>query len=112
MTVTNKYPETMDKKTLYLLTKDPSVQSIKNLSDGTTFTVSAYLTYTDTNSRGEEVNILSLMTDQGPLACQSNTFKEQFLDIFEIFGLPVTISKISGMTKAGREYITCTYAGE
>ena len=112
MTITMMSREDLDKKTIYMLTKDPSVKLIKNLPDGTAFTVSAYLEYVDTNSRGENVHILSIMTDQGPLACQSKTFREQFLDIAEIFGLPVTISKISGMTKAEREYITCTYAGE
>lgn len=112
MTITMMSHDNLDKKTIYMLTKDPSVKSIKNLPDGTAFTVSAYLEYDDINSRGENVHILSIMTDQGPLACQSKTFKEQFLDIVEIFGLPVTISKISGMTKAEREYITCTYAGE
>ena len=112
MNITAKNPESMDKKTLYMLTKSPEVESLKNIPDNAQFTVSAFVAYEDTNSRGEKVEILSLMTDNGALACQSETFKEQFYDIEDIFGLPVTIKKLSGTTKAGREYITCDYAGE
>lgn len=105
-------PENISKKNIYLMTKDPSCESVKNLPDNEVFIVSEILQYTDANSKGEEVDIMAVMTDLGPMACQSKTFREQLKDIIEIFDLPVKIKKISGTTKAGREYITCTYAGE
>lgn len=112
MNIYYKNPENISKKNVYLMTKDPSCKSVKNISDNEEFIVSEILQYTDTNSKGEGVDIMAMMTDLGPMACQSQTFREQMRDIIEIFGLPVKIKKISGTTKAGREYITCTYAGE
>lgn len=112
MNITLKIPENMSKKTLYMLTKSPEVTSLKNVPDDTEFVVREYIVYEDTNSKGESVEILSLLTDGGAYASQSQTFKDQFDEIVDIFGLPVTIKKLSGTTKAGREYITCDYAGE
>ena len=112
MNIVEKRPEEMSKKTAYMLTAAPDSKSIKDLEDGTVFTVDAYIKYEDVNGRGENVSILALNTEQGVMACQSQTFKEQFDTIVSIFDLPATIKKLSGKTNAGREFITCTYAGE
>lgn len=98
-----------DKVETYLMTSAPSIVSMKNVPDGDKLTVTGYIMFNDVKPTGESSEILSLITDdKNVYSCQSVTFKRSLQDIAELFdGEPFTIVKISGVTKAGREYINC-----
>lgn len=98
-----------DKVETYLMTSAPSIVSMKTLEDGEKMTVTGYLMFTDVKPDGKSAEIMSIMTDDKKVySCQSATFKRSLQDIAELFdGKPFTIVKISGVTKAGREYINC-----
>lgn len=100
---------------LYKMTRGKTTVSVNKLDDDqldNDFSVSAWLIYTDVNSRGEDVEILSVLTESGlVLAAQSKTFKESFFDIVDIVGdRPFSIRVLSGTSKSGRRYMDCDLA--
>lgn len=110
-----KSSKNLDMMEMYQMTKSPEIVTVRKLADGEMITVVAWLFYTDDNSKGESIDLLSMKTDDGQVyVCQSDTFKSSFEDILllkEQMGLPsdspTTIKKISGTAKSGREYINC-----
>lgn len=96
----------------YLLTKSPSVVPVKSVEDNTVIAVKCWLLYTDIDSKGDEVELLSIMgEDNTVVACQSATFKRSFADLVDIFGTSgFSIKKISGTTKSDRGYVNCDLA--
>lgn len=104
--------ETVDKRTTYLMTKNPDMTSIKDVEDGTQLDITHVCRFTDTNKDGEVVEIETYMDTSGNVyATQSTTFKEYFSDICDIFlGEDVSIIKKSSKTNAGRDYVYCTLA--
>lgn len=100
---------------LYKMTRGKTTVSVNKLDDDqldNDFSVSAWLIYTDVNSKGENVEILSVLTESGlVLAAQSKTFKESFFDIVDIVGdRPFSIRVLSGTSKSGRRYMDCDLA--
>lgn len=94
----------------YLMTISPSIESMKNLPDGEKIPVKKYMIFEDVKEKtGETVEILSILTpDNKVYSAQSVTVKRSFNDIVKIMGdKPFTIIKISGKTKAGRDFINC-----
>lgn len=94
----------------YLMTLDPGITSIKDLADGEVITVAGYLEFEDEKENtGEVVKVMSIITPENTCyACQSQTFKRSVKDIATIMhGKEFSIEKISGKTKAGRDYINC-----
>lgn len=113
MTIINQFPEEISKKDLYKMTKGDTV-SVRD-GVGVTFKTAAYILYQDTNTRGDEVEVLAIMTDDRTVySTVSETFKQRFFDIVETFGkedLPDTDIVITeGTSKAGRVYASCTIA--
>ena len=104
--------EEVDKRTTYLMTKNPDMTSIKDVEDGVQLDITHLCRFTDTNKDGNEVEIETYMDVNGNVyATQSATFKEYFNDILNIFlGEDVSIIKKSGNTNAGRDYVYCTLA--
>ena len=49
--------ETVDKRTTYLMTKNPDMTSIKDVEDGTQLDITHVCRFTDTNKEGNEVEI-------------------------------------------------------
>lgn len=99
----------------YFLTMAPSVQKMKD-AISQEIEVAAFCVYEDTNSKGEEQTILSIATPENEVfATNSPTFIEDFLKMYDMFtdcGETITkVEVISGESKAGREFITCVYAG-
>lgn len=92
----------------YLLTLDQSITVLKNVEDGTSIPVESWLIFKDEKD-GKETEILSIMdTDGNVYSCQSATFKQNLLNIWECMkGKPFAVIKQSGTTKAGRPFITC-----
>lgn len=94
----------------YLMTIAPSIQSIKDVEDGTYITVDGVMEFTDIKENTQEaVDIMSIITpDKHVYSCQSATFKRSIRDISKIMkGKEFTVIKTSGITKAGRDFINC-----
>lgn len=94
----------------YLMTIAPSIQSAKDIEDGTHITVNGILEFTDIKENtGEAVEIMSVITpDKKVYSCQSSTFKRSIKDISNIMnGKEFTVIKTSGITKSGRDFINC-----
>lgn len=109
MTIT-KISKELNKKEQYKMTKDAGIKKMKDYV-GSSIDVYAYCIYTDFNSKdNKEVEVLSVMdTDGSVYATNSATFKKDFLDIAELMGgEDFSIGVISGTSKKGREFITCT----
>ena len=100
---------------MYRMTHGKNTVSVNKLDDDqleNDYPVSAWVVYTDVNSKGEDVEILSILTESGLiLAAQSKTFKESFFDIVDIVGdRAFSIRVLSGTSKAGRRYMDCDLA--
>ena len=111
MNITNTSRElTPEEK--YRLTMSPEILSLHKVEDNDTLTVSAFLEFDDVNSKNEETHVLSILGTNDEVWCmQSATAKRSFFDMVSIFGNDnFTIKKISGETKAGREYVNLTLA--
>ena len=99
----------LTKRESYKLTLDPSIKKMKDFI-GVLIDVAAYCLYTYVNKEGKEVEVLSIMDkDGGVCATNSDTFKRDFMNIAKLMdGEDYAIEIISGQSKAGREFITCT----
>ena len=111
MNITNTSRE-LSPEEKYRLTLSPEVLSLHKIEDNDTLTVSAFLEFDDVDNKGEETHILSILGIDGKVwIMQSATAKRSFFDMVSIFGNEgFTIKKISGETKAGREYVNLTLA--
>lgn len=108
MTITMTSRE-LTKKESYKMTLAPTIKKMRDIV-GAQIDVSAFILYEDVNSDGKEQEILSVMDADGTVyATNSPTFKKDFAKIYEIMdGEDFSIEVISGTSKAGREFITCT----
>lgn len=78
---------------------------------GTEFTVEKYLIYQDINGRGEEVEILAILTTSGEIySALSPTFKNEFNYIEECGLLGETLKVYTGKSKSDRVFISVTLA--
>ena len=116
MTINKLYPENMNIKERYALTKSPKIQRMSDVV-GSVIAVKAYALYTDEDKDGNPRDILSLMDQDGDVyATNSVSFIREFADIVSMCeqcdGLDLTealssIEIMSGTSKAGRTYLTC-----
>lgn len=113
MKIITSYPETLDLKTAYALTRNPENQNMKNL-EGTSFGVKAYALYEDMNSKGENQEVLALLTDEDETySTISPTFKKDFADLVDLTAqyacnvTDINVAVIGGESKNGRHYIGC-----
>lgn len=100
----------MTKKDIFMLTKNQKIRTVKSLQDGAKINVSHWIKFQDVKEdSGEIVEILSIMGDTGECyATNSKSFKDMFADIVEIMdGESFSIEKIGGVSKAGRQFVTC-----
>ena len=114
MKILNTYPETLSNREIYALTTSPKTRKMKD-AKGTVLEVAAWAIYTDADKDGNERTVLSILTPEGEsYATNSNTFIADFGKMVDVFG-PGDLSAVevcSGVSKNGREYITCAYAGK
>lgn len=101
-----------DKKTFYRMTKGETL-NVKNMTDedlDREYPVNGYLLYKDTNNRGEDVEILAILSDGGTVVTTvSATFKKSFFEMVELFeDDPFSIRVISGVSRNGRSFFDCT----
>lgn len=112
MTIKKSYPETLSNKQLYNLTMSPKTQKMTT-AKGSTLEIAAWCYYEDTDKEGELRTILCVQTPEGELfATNSATFQDNFFRMVDLFGVVSAIDVISGISKGGREFIDCAYAGE
>lgn len=104
----------LSKKETYKMTLAPAIQKL-SLAKGSIIDVDAYCSYSDEKidtKTGEvvTVEILSIMDKDGTVyATNSASFQKDFRNICDIMdGEEFEIEVISGVSKAGREFITCT----
>ena len=112
MEVIKNYPENMDARSQYKMMKSPEVKKMSDAEDSI-LEVDAWILYSDIDQKtGEERRVLVIKTVDGEMfGTISDTFKREFGDIVNFFGNDVgAINVISGQSKAGRRYITCTVA--
>lgn len=110
MEIIRKSDEEMTKKDIFMMTKNQKIRIVKSLENGAKINVTHWIEFSDVNSStGEVVEILSMMDETGEcFATNSKSFKEMFFDIVDIMdGEGFTIEKLSGKTKAGRDFVTC-----
>ena len=93
----------------YLLTKAPTIKTIKTLGDGDVINVAGYLEFVDEKDDGTTAELMSIITtDNAVYSTQSVTFKRSIKDIETVMqGFPFPVKKISGQTKAGRNFVDC-----
>ena len=104
----------LTKKEMYKLCLSDTTTSVKTLEDGTQLSVSNYCEYEDIDSKGNTQHLLSLKTDIGYFATNSETFIRNFLkiaDLFEDEGV-INIVKVSGVTKSDKPFVNVTLADD
>lgn len=113
MKITKSFPENLTMKQVYNLTRNPDSRSMKTL-EGATFNIEAFALYEDVNSKGEEQEVLAVLTSEGDtFSTISDTFKRDFaaiVDVVNQYGVDlaaVDIEVIGGESKSGRHYIGC-----
>lgn len=99
----------------YAMTKGANVRNMKDC-EGTVIGISAWVLYKDFNEKDQVENeILAIMTpDKEIYATISATFKREFFDMWDMFEssgeVLDEVAIVSGESKAGRHFITCTLA--
>jgi hypothetical protein len=108
MTTITKTSKELTKKEVYQMTMSPKIQKISD-NKGVVIDVAAYCYHSDVKKDGEEVDILSVMDNEGAVfATNSPTFMDDFGKICDIMdGEDFSIEVISGTSNAGREFVTC-----
>lgn len=94
----------------YLMTIAPDIEPLKNIEDGESIQIDGFLIFDDIKDNGEIQELVSIITpDKKVYSGQSTTFRQSIKAIESVMdGEKFSIVKISGKTKAGRDYINCT----
>ena len=108
LTITNTSKE-FTRVEKYLMTKAPTIKTIKTLQDDDVISVAGYLEFVDEKEDGTTAELMSIITtDNVVYSTQSVTFKRSIKDIESVMqGFPFPVKKISGQSKAGRKYVDC-----
>lgn len=104
----------LSKREIYKMSKDNGLVMMKNVEDNTLIDVVATLKFVD-EKENDDTTIYSVMDKDGICyAFQSKTFYDSLMDIMDIMEDEtsdyVSIIKISGKTKSGRDFINCKLA--
>lgn len=92
----------------YLLTVAPTIKTVKTLHDGDVINVAGYLEFVDEKEDGTTTELMSIITtDNTVYSTQSVTFKRSIKDIEAVMQFPFPVKKISGQSKAGRNFVDC-----
>lgn len=92
----------------YLMTTAPTINAVKTLEDGDVISVTGYLEFIDEKDDGTTTELMSIITtDNDVYTTQSETFKRSIKNIESVMQFPFPVKKISGQTKAGRNFVDC-----
>lgn len=101
------FNESTTRKQIFAITHSKTAEQVKNLQDGEVIDPVNYVQYVDENEKGETNTVLAIVTSDGRLLTSiSATLQRDFLEMVENFELDFQCRKISGTTKAGREFVT------
>lgn len=101
------FDESTTRKQLFAITHCKTAEQVKNLPDGEVIDPVNFVQYTDENEKGETNTVLAIVTSEGRLLTSiSATLQRDFLEMVDNFGLDFQCRKISGQSKAGREFVT------
>lgn len=101
------FDESTSKKQLFSITHSKTAEQVKNLPDGEIIDPVNFVQYVDENDKGESNTVLAIVTSDGRLLTSiSATLQRDFLEMVDNFNLDFECRKISGQTKAGREFVT------
>lgn len=103
----------MTKKEIFKMTQNSSNISLKDTED-ITINLSGWVLYSDTNSSGNETELLSIIDDQGLVyVTNSQTFRDSFMKMVDFCDDdPVSVIKvIHGKSKNGRNFVDCELVG-
>lgn len=101
------FDESTTKKQMFAITHSKTAEQVKNLEDGEVIDPVNFVQYIDENDKGETNTVLAIVTSDGRLFTSiSATLQRDFLEMVDNFGLDFECRKISGTTKAGREFVT------
>lgn len=94
----------------YLMTTAPDIEPLNGINDGQSIEVDGFIIFNDVKDNGDVQEIVSIITPSKKVySGQSATFRQSLKDINDVMeGEKFSIIKISGKTKAGRDYINCT----
>lgn len=112
MKIIRKYPETMGVKDLYDLTQNPNTRKMTNCA-GQRLELAAWAIYEDVKNDGEIVTITAIKTVDGDtVATNSAAFRRAFCDMIDLCEsvgapMPEAVEVSKGVTRAGREFVTC-----
>ena len=106
--------ENISVKEKYLMSMNPEIRRMRD-AEGMILPVLNWMIYSDKDKEGNEQTLLSILSeDNVAYATNSRTFIESFdtlRDMFTDRGEEITAIKvIGGQSKAGRHFITCSYA--
>lgn len=108
MAVTIKYvSRELTKVEQYRMTLDNAIISCKDIPDGTEIEIDAFCEFEDVKDNGESDTVFSILATDGTVyAATSKTFARNVREIADVFeGDKFTIKKMSGKTKAGKDFI-------
>ena len=78
---------------------------------GQVLKVDAYCLYEDVNGKGDQVTLLSIMSDGEVFTTSSETFIDAFNGMIDVFGEEIPdIQVLEATSKNNRSYITCRLA--
>lgn len=102
-------------KDIYSLCMNPKTKKMKDVVDSRIPILNWAIFEDVAKKTGEIQEILAIQTPDGEVyATNSATFKEDFLNMLELFtSMGETVPAIAvtcGTSKAGREFITCVYS--
>lgn len=106
--VVNTFGVELDKLTIYSMTIDKDIKSIKDLEDGAEIEVDKLLDFVDEKEDGSVVELFSIMATDGTVyATNSKTFREDVINIVNVFDgtdIKPTIIKQSDVSRSGRTF--------
>lgn len=99
----------LTKKQIYFATQGKENVPVNELEDGHVIKPIGYVEFVDINNNGDEREVFSVIAEDGTVySTISKTFKESFKTIVELMQPDkFEVKKLSGKTKAGRDYIDC-----
>lgn len=111
MAIIKQYPAELTAKDKYDLIRSPEIQKLSDVK-GQTLDVTAYILREDTDSQGEIIRILSIKTADGDMfATNSPVCIREFEAILECTDAPFALKILDGVSRAGRHFVTCAWAG-
>lgn len=94
--------DNLNKKQVYNMTRGPKVKKVQNSVGAHEF--KGFVYYSDEKQDGSEIQVLSILTEDGAIATNSQTFIPQFLEAYEMLdGDFQFFEVVETSTKAGRK---------